>query len=650
MPQIAPLDGAAPLTQSPKEFVAAAKAGMLEFQKEIEALKKLPRPSEPYAALEAYDRAQAALSLVDGRASIAQNMHPDSKMRDAGKAILLETTELWTNLYLDAEVFQILRSVDAKALDAGSAYWLEKVLLDYRQSGIDQPPEIQAKLKALNAELETLSQKFAENIAGDVREIQLGASALEGLPADFVQAHPPGHDGKIVLTTNNTDYVPVMKYATRVATREAMWRAYSQRAFPANEEVLKQILLKRHEVAQRVGYPNWPALSTSTKMIGSPEKAQEFIEQVGTAVRKRAQNEYQVLLQYKKKASPEATRVFPWELSYLLNKVQQERGGLDPQKLRPYLDGEKVKQGVLETTGKLLGIEYRRQENRNVWDPTVETYDVLEKGERKGRVYLDLFPRDDKYKHYAHFKLAGGKQGARLPESVVVGNFPKPSAGKPALLEMSDVRTFFHEFGHAVHGILGGQTRWHGTSGVATERDFVEAPSQLLEEWIEDPEIVRTFAKHFETGEAVPAQWIVEWVKQTEFGRALGVAQQMFYAALSLSFYSQDPATLDMRKTLRDLYERYTPFEYVDGYYSHTAFGHLDGYSSNYYTYMWSLVIAKDLFSRFKQEGLMNAETGARYRRSILEPGGTRPASRLSEDFLGRPYQFDAFDRWLSGS
>ncbi len=217
-------------------------------------------------------------------------------------------------------------------------------------------------------------------------------------------------------------------------------------------------------------------------------------------------------------------------------------------------------------------------------------------------------------------------------------------------MEHTDVETLFHEFGHLLHHVLGGHTRWAGISGVATERDFVEAPSQMLEEWVWAPTSLQTFARHVQTNQPIPAELVARMKAADEFGKGLFVRQQMFYAATSLELHSRDPKGLDTTKVVAELQEKYTPFKFVDGTYFQESFTHLDGYSAIYYTYMWSLVIAKDMFTVFSRDGLLNTDAATRYRRMVLEPGGSKPAAELVQDFLGRPYNFNAYEAWLNAN
>jgi thimet oligopeptidase len=317
----------------------------------------------------------------------------------------------------------------------------------------------------------------------------------------------------------------------------------------------------------------------------------------------------------------------------------------DSEVIRPYFEYSRVLQGILDISSRMYGITYKPVTSAQVWHPEVTVYDVYDQSKLIGRIYFDMFPRENKYKHYATFTLATGKNGFRLPEYVLVCNFPKATGG-PGLMERDDVITFFHEFGHLIHGIMKGNTKWAMGD---LENDFIEAPSQMFEEWPKDPAILKLFARHYKTNEPIPAALAEKARAADDFGRALNVRTQMFYAAISLDFYNRDPQGLDTDKLVAQLQERYTPFKYVEGTHMHTAFGHLNNYSAVYYTYMWSLVIAKDMFTEFKKDGLLNPEVAGKYRTTVLGASGTKPAADLVRDFLGRPYSFQAYADWLNG-
>jgi thimet oligopeptidase len=328
------------------------------------------------------------------------------------------------------------------------------------------------------------------------------------------------------------------------------------------------------------------------------------------------------------------------DASYYRTLVFRERFDLDTQLVRTYFDFAKVRAGLLEVTGRLFGLRYD-QVDVPVWHEDVTAYDVIRVEDERflGRIYLDLHPREGKYKHAAQFDLSPGVAGRSVAEGVLVCNFSRE------LMEHDHVVTLFHEFGHLVHHVLGGQGEWTRFSGVATEWDFVEAPSQMLEEWAWDPEVLASFATN-DAGEPIPAELVAKMRAAEEFGKGYLTQTQTMYAALSYCFHQERPADLTAR--MIELMEQYGPFPYVPDTHFYASFGHLGGYSSGYYTYQWSLVIAKDLFSAFDPGNLFDTEIAGRYRDKVLAPGGAKDAADLVEDFLGRPFRFDAYAAWLA--
>jgi thimet oligopeptidase len=641
-------DASRQLCGSPDDLEAGCRRDMERARAEAERFRGMAGGPDAGEALGAFDATFAALSEAASRASLARNVHPDTRMRDLAERCEQDVDALATELSLDRGLYDALASLEVAGEDASTRYYVEKSLRDFRRAGVDRDDATRARVRALREELVRIGQEFGRNIKDDVRRLELDPRDLDGLPEDWRRSHPPGPDGKVTVTTDNTDYVPFMTYARSERAREALWRLYRLRGHPRNLDVVARMLERRSELARVLGYASWAAYVTEDKMIGSEAAASEFVEKITRAAEARMARDYAQLLERKRKDVPGAARVEPWDSAWLQERIKAEQYGFDSQSVRPYFQYGQVKDGVLDVTARIFGIAYRRVADATVWHPEVEAYDVLEGDRLLGRVYLDMHPREGKYKHYAQFTLASGQEGVRLPEGVLVCNFPRPAPNAPALMEHGDVKTFFHEFGHLLHHVLGGHTRWAGQSGVATEWDFVEAPSQMLEEWVWDPGVLATFARHAQTGEPLPADVVGRMKAADEYGKGLMVRQQMFYAATSLELHRRDPAGLDTTALVAEMQERYTPFRHVEGTYFHESFGHLDGYSAIYYTYMWSLVIAKDLFGPFREAGLMDPGPARRYRKAILEAGGSKPAAELVKDFLGRPYAFEAYEQWLN--
>jgi thimet oligopeptidase len=338
-----------------------------------------------------------------------------------------------------------------------------------------------------------------------------------------------------------------------------------------------------------------------------------------------------------KQDDPDAAQFDASHLFYYAELIRREQFEVDAQEIRRYFDFSKVRDGLLDVTARLFGVQYRPADVAT-WHPDVTAYDVLSDGQLLGRIHLDLHPRAGKFKHAAQFDLAAGVTGVQLPEGVLVCNFPT------GLMEHQHVVTLFHEFGHLVHHVLGGRQKYDRFSGVATEWDFVEAPSQMLEEWAWDAGVLATFATDA-AGVPIPAELVARMRAAKDFGKGVFVATQTFYAMLAYVLYRDLPA--DHTQAVIDLQQRYDVLDHIVGTHFQASFGHLPGYTSGYYTYLWSLVIAKDLFSQFDPDDLFDQAVAHRYRDRILARGGSDDAANLVADFLGRPFDFEAFAAWL---
>lgn len=640
-----------PLLTSGADDLSRAGAERLSQARDASAtLRALPADASFVDVVEAYDAVSRPIDAVRGLAQLFFQVHPDAEVRSAAAELEQQIARFATEFSLDRDVYDALARLDlAEAPDDVTRRIVEHALRNFRRAGVDRDEATRERVRALREELVTIGQEFSRNIAGDVRSITLpeGVEGLAGLPDDWIAAHPPADDGSVTVTTDPTDYMPFMKYARNREHRAALHRAFASRGAPANLEVLDRMLAKRHELATALGYPTWAAYVTEDKMIKTSERAGEFIERVVALSGTRAEDEIEELLTEVRRDMPDAEFVRDYDRGFYAERVRRERFGFDTKEVRPYFAYDAVAQGVMDTAARLYGIDFV-EADVPVWHEDVRVYDLVEDGTVRARLFLDMHPRADKYKHAAMFDVCAGRAGDRVPQACLVCNFPKPTADDPGLMEPRDVVTYFHEFGHLLHHLLAGDQRWLAVSGIATEWDFVEVPSQLFEEWARNVDVLRSFARHHETGEPIPTELVERMRAADDYGKGIQTRFQMFYAALSLEYYSRDPAGLDTTELMIELRERHVPFApHEEGTAFQAAFGHLDGYTALYYTYMWSLVLAKDIFSVFDGQ-LMDAETARRYRECILAPGGSKDAEDLVEDFLGRPFAFDAFERWLA--
>ena len=599
-----------------------------------------------------YNEILEAVYEVAQQGELLFNVHPETGVRDAGNRAYQNAMSFLTELTLNRPLYEAFTRLDVKTKDAETRHAVFKILRDFKRAGVDKDDSTRARIKKLNEEITAVGSEFDRNINDDVRSIEIeDAQALDGLPGDYIASHPK-KDGTIRITTNYPDALPVFQYAKNEEVRRRLQWEFLNRGYPKNMEVLDRLLVKRNELARLLGYKNYAAYVTEDKMIGSETAAGEFVEKISKASGPRTKRDYQVLLEQKRKQSPFAERLEPWDPSFYIERVRAEKYQFSSQEARPYFQFERVRDGIFGITGRLFGVHYRRVRGAPAWHESVEVYDAYDDGTRLGRFYLDLHPRPGKFNHAAAFPLVVGLRGVQLPQAALVCNFLDPKTTKgPALMEHNDVVTFFHEFGHLLHDLFSGGARWMKTSMGDIEWDFVEAPSQMLEEWARRPEGLQSFATHHETGKPIPREMVDRMERAQAFARGLLVRRQIFFAALSLNYYNRDPKEIDTTALAKKLNSEYYPVPWYDGTHFQCNFGHLNGYSAVYYTYMWSLVIAKDLFTPFLKKGsIINPAQARKYRRTILEPGSAKPAATMVREYLGRAPKFDAFRSWLNES
>ena len=588
--------------------------------------------------LERWNAADTAVRNAQAVVSVLSQVHPAEDVRTTAEQLEQEVAKFVTARGLDRELYDVLAAVDGSGLDADASRLLRLVLRDFRRSGVDRDEQTRDRLRELSDRSTVVGQEFSRNIRDDVRSIQITPDRLDGMPEDYVDAHPVGADGLVTITTDYPDTVPFRTFARDAAARTELVAAFLNRGWPANDELLHELLALRSEQASLLGYDGWPAYDAEVKMVGSADAIAEFIDRISTLAEPSARRDYATLLRRRQQDEPDATTLDSSCASYYFELIRREQYEVDAREVRAYFDFGRVRSGLLDVTSRLFGIVYRPVPDAPTWHPDVAVYDVVEDDVVRGRIYLDLHPREGKYKHAAQFDVVSGIDGVQLAEGALVCNFPR------GLMEHTDVVTLFHEFGHLVHHVLGGGQRWARFSGVATEWDFVEAPSQMLEEWAWDADVLQSFALN-SAGQPVPRELVERMRAAKDFGKGLMARTQMFYAALSYQLHRDPPA--DFGPVARELQRKYDLFDYIDGTHFYASFGHLEGYTSAYYTYMWSLVIAKDLFSAFDRDRLFDTAVAYRYRDEILAAGGRADAADLVANFLGRPYSFEAFGRWL---
>lgn len=632
---------------SPEALSNWVGARLAAHEAALAALLAVEGPRTIENTLGLYDAALEQLSLAGAQSGVLNSVAPDKAVRDQAQMDAQRVAMAGSALSLNRAVYDALVAMSLDGADSATRHFVERTLLSYRLAGVDKDQATRDRIQALHEKATRHSLEFSRNIQEGAKTIVATQSELDGLPPDYVGRHQPDARGQITLTTDQPDMQPVMTFASDPDLRQRMFLAYNTRAYPDNKQILHDLLTTREEIASVLGFRSWADLATADQMMGSAANVRKFLARLEEASREGAVREHELVLEFVRTKQPGATAIDITSRGYWYEQFRRSAFDFDSQSVRPYFPYKQVEAGVLQTAAKLFKIEFRRSD-ASAWDPAVSVFDVHEEGRHVGRFYLDMHPREGKDKWFSAAPVVTGVRGRYMPEAALICNFPGGDSDDPGLLQYSDVVTFFHEFGHLMHAILGGQTRWAGVSGFATEGDFIEVPSQMLEEFFRDEKLLQTFAKHYETGEVLPAEIIRKMKTAGSFGRADWVRTQLYYTTLSLDLHDQDPAGIDFDEITRRLYTSLVPWTWLEGNRMYASFGHLTGYSSNYYTYAFDKVIALDFFGQFDPADLLGCDAGARYRKLVLEQGGSKPGREMVRDFLGRDEEFAAFSKWLN--
>lgn len=604
------------------------------------------------STLGAIDRAKIAIRNAGDFPSLLAVSHPDQVVRERAKTCEPKVDKLETGMWLDAGIARVIKRYAAKkeTLSGPRTKLLAHVLREFRRNGLELEAKGQTRVRAINEELTKLAQDFDTNLAASHLYVDAAPAQLEGLPKEWIASHKPEADGKVRISTDYPDYFPVLTYAKDRKLALDLYKQFENRAADTNVAVLDKILTLRAEKAKLLGYATWADYVIEPRMAKDARTVATFLEGLKKHLAKKGDAEMAEFRAVHAKLGGKGNDPLPpSERLYLEDQVRKAKYGLDSKEVSQYFEVRKVKEGLLTITSRMFGIKFRPAE-MPTWHADIEPMEVTdESGKVLGRFYFDLYPREGKYKHAAVFSIRDTvkmQDGSRLvPMAAIECNFPRPGNGGPALMSHQDAVTFFHEFGHILHHVLS-EAELSTFSGTSVARDFVESPSQMLEEWAWAKETLDLFAVHHETGKPMPKPLHAAMLRSRGFGRAIATQRQLFLAALDQTYHTR-PLPFDTTKVLQEVQDAYTPFKYVEGTHFQASFGHLIGYDAGYYGYQWALSIAQDLFTRFKKEGLLNAKTAADYRASVLAMGSMDEEAKLVTKFLGRPPSNAAYKAFL---
>ena len=640
--------------QKPKEIQTRVQQAIQEAQKAVDAIIDIPHNQRTFEntarALDTLEHL-SPIAIIANIISTLRHVSPDQEIRNTCQECIIQISQFaLENINNNKALYKALKDysdMNAKkeALSDEEKYYLEKTLQDYKRRGLELADEELKKVRDLENKLTELSLKYDANIATDNRSVTVTKTDLEGMDEDFITNLKKDDQGNYILGIDYPTYKTVMKYCSIESTRKALYLAYINRAYPANEEILCEIINKRDELAKLLGFSSYAALNLDSTMIKTPEAASVFIhELLEKAALKETQEYTQLISQLP--ASVRLTtegKIKPWDMAYLTAWYEKKHYNLDDRKVAEYFPMEHTIEGLTNIYAQFFNLSFKTTPIFGLWDKNVMLMSVYDRVTEKllGYLLLDLYPRANKYSHACQTTIVPSISEDIPSLGMIIANFTPSTPNKPSLLKRDDVECFFHEFGHAMHALLSKTTMGAFTS-LNVKIDFVEVPSQMFEQWLFDKDILHAISSHYKTGKSLPDEMIDTIIKIKNLSSGHYVLTQGFYALLSLGYYSA-PCT-DLHDYMRTLYTSlplHTKYEEENHMYC--SFGHLTGYAACYYSYLYSKVLSLDIFSQIKSEGLLNPEAGSRLASVVLCPGGSKEPIAMIKEFLGREPNQEAF-------
>ncbi len=632
-------------------------AAKRDFETTLSQIASVPADQRTFAnTIEAFETAKALFADQLQPLTFLNRVSPNPKVRSTAQKMEEASDRYSIAVWNRPDLYQAVKSYADKkeSLAPADARLLDQILLTFKRNGHGLSAQDKARLQEKQQRLASLESQFKANVNADNGGLDLTREQLRGLPDEFVHGLARAADGKYHVTLKTPDYAPFMQYAQDAEARRALQLLYNTRAADKNLPILTETLRLRHESAQLLGYKSHPDLALDSRMAQTPQRVWDFLNRLVPLLREKGEKELAELLQLKRQDVPTAQRLESWDPYHYQEKLRKTKYSLDDEKVKEYFPVDRVVEGTMRVYERILGVKFTEVANADRWNPDVKLFRVndAQSGEELGYFYLDLYPREGKYSHAAVMSIISGRTlpgGSYLkPVSAMVANLAKPTPGKPTLLPHDEVETFFHEFGHLMHHTLS-KTRYASASAFNVARDFVEAPSQMLENFVWEREILNEISGHYKDGSPLPEELFQKMLaaRRVHLG-ALFYLRQVAYGMIDLVLHTAVPQETSI--IFNQIMETIALIPVQPGARSEAAFDHLmNGYDAGYYSYLWSEVFAKDIFTRFKKEGLFNPAVGMAWRREVLEHGADRPEPESLKAFLGRAPDEQAFMAEIQG-
>ncbi|ODS83338.1 MAG: peptidase M3 [Cytophagaceae bacterium SCN 52-12] len=639
-----------------EHYKPAYEEALIQHNKEIDAIADNPESPTFENTIVAYDDSGLLLNQVSAVFNNLNSAHTNDSIQALAKELAPRLSAHRDNISLNPRLFARVKAVwdtrEGAGLNEEQERLLEITYKNFVRSGANLSDADKEKLKRINAELSVLTLEFGQNLLAETNAFELvveDEADLAGLSPGLIAAaaetaKAKGKEGKWIFTLSNPSVMPFLQFADNRELRKKIWEAYKDRGDNGNDKDNKSILVKianlRLEKAKLLGYPTHAAYVLEDAMAENPENVYKLLNDLWKPALSKSKVESADIA--KEIAASGATfKPEPYDWRYYTEKIRQKRYAINEEEVKPYFSLERVREGAFDVANKLYGLTFKRLSDVPVYHEEVEVYEVMDKdGAHLGVLYADFFPRASKRggAWMTSYRPQSTKDGKRYaPVISIVCNFTKPVGDKPSLLTFDEASTLFHEFGHALHGLLSNVT-YRGLAGTNVSRDFVELPSQVMENWAADPEVLKTYARHYQTGEAIPNELIAKLDKAGTFDQGFATVEYLAASFLDMDYHTQtQPITAGANEFEAASMKKIGLIDEIIPRYRSTYFQHIfsGGYSAGYYSYIWAGVLDTDAFAAFKEKSLFDQSTAASFRKNILERGNTGKPAELYRLFRG---------------